>query len=277
VGLEHWRHVTRGVEGERDDVGGFVTEKLQPLEGDKAQKKVAIVGFAESWKLAPWDDQSVEAWCLNEFWKYAPRWSRWFEVHDEETLGVTKRDLSEGEQKRHLEWLSKDHGPNKPIYMQKQFCDGRFPNAVPLPIEHLCTLFRAGRYFTSSIAMMVAMAIDEGYTWIGLYGIDLANDREYPYERPNAEYIIGIAEGRGIHIEIAPTSAILKAGHLYAFEKPMGDNRMLTAVKNHLDGLKKKRDETVALMQTLDGAVQECENFIKLPEFMERGVHLTGY
>jgi hypothetical protein len=73
----------------------------QPREG----KKVAIVGFAESWKLAPFTDPLVEIWGLNELWKYVPRWDRWFELHDADTLGVTNRDLSEGEVKRHLEWL----------------------------------------------------------------------------------------------------------------------------------------------------------------------------
>src|SRR5688572_3270226 len=121
------------------------------------EKKVAICGFAPSWKLAPFDDPEVEIFGLNELWKYLPRWNRWWEVHDAETLGVTKRDLSEGEQKRHLEWLSTNHGEGKPIYMQPQFCDGRFPNAVPYPLEDRCRVF--GRYFTSSIGYMLADAI----------------------------------------------------------------------------------------------------------------------
>jgi hypothetical protein len=245
--------------------------KVNPLPG----KKVAICGFAESYKLAPFDDPSIEVWGLNELWKYLPRWDRWWEVHDAETLGVTKRDLSDGEQKRHLEWLSKHHGPNKLIYMQPQFCDGRFPNAVPMELDRLCETFM--RYFTSSIGYMVGQAIADGYSWIGLYGIDLASDIEYQQQRANTELFVGIALGLGIEVELAPTSAICKGGHLYGVEKPIGDSRMVGIVKNHLAALRKKHDEQVAMLNTLDGAIQESENFLRLPEFLERGVTMSTY
>jgi hypothetical protein len=65
-------------------------DQAQPREG----KKVALVGFADSWKLAPFDDPTVDVWGLNELYKYVPRWDRWFELHDAETLGVTNRDLT---------------------------------------------------------------------------------------------------------------------------------------------------------------------------------------
>lgn len=248
----------------------------EPQEG-KTVKKVAIVGFAESWKVAPWDDLSIEAWCLNEFWKYAPRWNRWFEIHDGETLGVTKRDLTEGEQKRHLEWLAKDHGPNKPIYMQPQFCDGRFPNATVLPIEALCRRFVAGRYYTSSIAMMIALAIMEDYDWIGLYGIDLASDIEYQQQRACAEYYIGIAEGLGKTVVFAPTSAICKAGHLYGYERAQTAHSVFDSVRAHKANLVKEHEKQLATLNTLDGAIQECDNFLKLPEYQERGVAVPTF
>jgi hypothetical protein len=246
----------------------------QPQEG---QKKVAIVGFAESWKLAPWDDPSIECWCLNEFWKYAPRWNRWFELHDGDTLGVSKRDaLPEGEQKRHLDWLSRNHGEGKPIYMQPQYCDGRYPNAVPYPLDRMVSMF--GRYFTSSIGYMTALAIADGYDWIGLYGIDLASDIEYQQQRANAEYFVGYAKGMGKTVVLAETSAICKAGHLYGFDKPLVEgNQILSAVKAHKAGLQKKHHETLATLNTLDGAIQEAENLIKLHEYKERGVHLETY
>lgn len=252
--------------------GTFVNIGFGP--GDP-NKKVAIVGFAESWKLAPFDDPTVEIWGLNELHKYVPRWDRWHEHHDGETLGVTKRDLTEGEQKRHLEWLSRDHGPNRPIYMQPQFCDGRFPNAVRWPLEERIQVF--GRYFTSSIGMMIADAIVDGYGWIGLYGIDLASDVEYQQQRANSEYLIGIARGLGRTVVLAPTSAICKAGHIYAYEKPVGEHPLLVAVRGHLAKLKGEHERCEATLHTLDGAIQECENFLKAPEFLERGVNMTVY
>jgi hypothetical protein len=241
-------------------------DQEQPREG----KKVALLGFAESWKTAPFDDPTVEIWGLNELWKYLPRWNRWFELHDAETLGVTKRDLSDGEQKRHIEWMMRQPA-DKPIYMQPQFCDGRFPGAVPYPLDAMVARF--GKYFTSSIGYMLALAIAEGYTWIGMYGIDLASDVEYQQQRPNAEYFIGLARGMGITVEIAPTSALLKAGHLYGYEKPIGEQGQLAATtRAHLGILRKEFDKALATMNTLEGAMQANENMLKLIDYTERGV-----
>lgn len=242
-------------------------DQPKPQEG----KKVALLGFAESWKEAPFHDPNIEIWGLNELWKYLPRWNRWFELHDGDTLGVTKRDLTEGEQKRHLEWLATQPA-DKPIYMQPQFVkSGRFPGAVEYPLDAMCAKF--GRYFTSTIGYMLALAIAERYTWIGLYGIDLASDVEYNQQRPNTEYLIGLARGLGIDIEIAKTSALLKAGHLYGYEKPLGDQGgIATATKAHTAHLRKKFDEALATMNTLEGAIQANENLLKLLEYTERGV-----
>jgi hypothetical protein len=241
---------------------------------ETAEKKVAIVGFADSWKEAPFQDPTVEIWGLNELHKYVPRWDRWWEVHDAETLGITKRDLSEGEQKRHLEWLSRDHG--KPIYMLPQFCDGRFPSAVPHQLQRLVEAL--GRYFTSTIGYMIAQAIVDDYQWIGLYGIDLASDIEYQQQRANAEYLVGYARGQGRTVVTAETSAICKAGALYGYDKPlMENNAILDAVRAHQAGLKKKHEETLAMLNTLDGAIQETENFVKLHDYKARGCHLATY
>jgi hypothetical protein len=245
----------------------------QPPEGGR---KIAIVGFAESWKLAPFGDPTVDIFGLNELHKYVPRWTYWIDIHDGETLGATKRDLTDGDQKRHLEWLAQDHG--KPIFMQPQLCTPRFPSAVPFPLDTLTPLCPDGMpYFTSSIGMMIAWAIQQDYAWIGLYGIDLASDEEYRFQRANAEYYVGLARGMGKTVVIAPGSAIGKAGHVYGFEKPLADSPILAPVKTHLAGLKKKHEETLALANTLDGAMQECENFLKLHEYKERGVQLTQY
>ncbi len=244
-------------------------------ESREGQKKVALVGFADSWKLAPFSDESIEIWGLNELHKYVPRWNRWFELHDAETLGVTVRDLSEGEQKRHLEWLAREPAGGRPIYMQPQFCDGRFPAATPYPLERMVAQF--GRYFTSTIGYMIALAIDDGYEWIGIYGIDLASDAEYPGQRPNAEYYIGIARGRGITVELAETSAICKAGHLYGYEKPIAtQSGVADAIAGHRKVLTEKREKTIAELQTLDGALQAYDNVQKILQFTERGCVFSG-
>lgn len=241
-------------------------EQTQPREGIK---KVALCGFADSWKQAPFADPTVEVWGLNELWKYVPRWDRWFELHDGETLGVTKRDLSEGEVKRHLEWLTAQPA-GKPIYMQPAFCDGRFPAATAYPLERLSDKF--GRYFTSTIGYMLALAIDEGYDWIGCYGIDLASDVEYAQQRPNAEYFIGLARGMGKTVEIAPSSALCKGGHLYGFEKPLGQHGGLSdIVAKHRQRCHDEREKALSTLNTLEGAIQAYDNVAKVLQYGERG------
>jgi hypothetical protein len=64
-------------------------------------RRVAIVGFADSYALAPFDEAVVEIWGINELHRYLPRWDRWFELHSREAFEVKgSRD-----QEAHVNWL----------------------------------------------------------------------------------------------------------------------------------------------------------------------------
>jgi hypothetical protein len=134
-----------------------------------------------------------------------------------ETLGVTKRDLSEGEQKRHLEWLGAA-GRQADLHAAAVLRWAVSGGDAVCRSTRLSDTF--GRYFTSTIGYMLALAIGR-LRLDRLYGIDLASDVEYPQQRPNAEYLIGLARGMGKTVVIAPASALCKAGHLYGYEKPL--------------------------------------------------------
>lgn len=250
-----------------------------PTEWLQHQKRVCILGFAESYKQAYGlnGDAECELWGLNELYKYLPpdRWTRWWELHDADTLGLTKRDLSEGEQKRHLDWLRTPHGDNRPIYMQDQFCDGRFPNARPYPLEDMSAMF--GRYFTSSIAYMMATALSENFTAIQLAGVDLVSDYdEYENQRPCCEYLIGIARGQNRLVVIPETSALLKAGHLYGYERPLADQGgILPAMRSQRANLKKSHDQKLAELNTIEGAIQAYDNVEMLYRYKERGTDVS--
>jgi hypothetical protein len=66
---------------------------------------------------------------------------------------------------------------------------------------------------------MLAMAMDEGYKEIHLYGVDMANGSEYQDQRPSCEYFIGLARGAGIIVAIPSTSDLLKTPILYGYEE----------------------------------------------------------
>lgn len=97
----------------------------------------------------------------------------------------------------------------QPIYMQKHWDD--IPTSVPYPLDDVVCVFdgfpRAKwddqkDWYNSSPAYMIALAIHEGATTIGLYGIDVLNGSEYTLERPCLEYLIGLAVGKGIEVVI---------------------------------------------------------------------------
>jgi hypothetical protein len=255
-------------------------------------RKVAIVGFADSYALAPFDDPTVEIWGINELHRYLPRWDRWFELHAREAFEIKgNRD-----QDAHVKWLQALPAVGapgyKPVFMRELFAD--IPAGMRLPLEELSDRFfgQFGQrpYFTSSIGYMLAMAIAEGrdaqfrpvddtaVRWIGLFGIDLASDTEYSEQRPNAEYFIGIARGLGIEVELASTSALLKADHLYGFEQreeKEGSNGEIF-LKQRIAEIEDQRNKTICTLNTLDGMKDECEYHLKRLQYARRGVKLPG-
>jgi hypothetical protein len=255
-------------------------------------RKVAIIGFADSYAKAPFDDLSVECWGINELHKYLPRWDRWYELHSREAFEV----LGDRNQEAHVAWLRSQPGVgqpgHKPIFMRELFAD--IPAGIRLPLEELSDRFftRFGQrpYFTSSIGYMLAMAIAEGRNaqfepidedavgWIGLYGIDLASDTEYAEQRPNAEYFIGLARGLGIEVVIAEGSALLRADHLYGFESRQekegvnGEAFLSTRIRE----IEQQRDKAISQLNTLDGMKDEAIYHLKRLQHARRGVQLAG-
>ena len=85
------------------------------------------------------------------------------------------------------------------------------PNSTEYPLGAVSEL--VGDYYNSSIAYMLGLAIYEGYDKIALWGVDLIGQGgwghadEYMDERPNVEYLLGFARGKGIDVwlpEVCP-------------------------------------------------------------------------
>lgn len=157
--------------------------------------KVAIIGLSPSTHdQAPWDDPTWEKWGLP--WDSAwVRMDRLFEMHD-------MRLLESKHSKRPKDYIARLQTANVPLYMQKAY----FPSAIAYP-------FKVARYYNSSVAYAMALAIHDGAEEIGLWGIDMADAEEYAYQRPNMEYLIGLAEGKGIKVYIPEESTLCKFSH----------------------------------------------------------------
>lgn len=167
---------------------------------------VAIVGFtdhrAEAFKL-PHDEWEI--WGLNELHRYhaLPLWDRWFEIHD-------KDELQAGDPE-HIKALATF---DIPVYMQAHYPE--IPPSVPFPKE-IVEQVLGTKYFTSSPAWEIGLAITMGARKIHLYGIDMAQESEYARERNCVEFLLGVAKGLGIEIHVPETSDLLHSVGQYAF------------------------------------------------------------
>lgn len=166
-------------------------------------RKVAIIGkCSNSRSDAPISDKSWEIWTLG--WDPTPVCHRTFEMHENwrNFLGNPEDSAA------HLAWLT---GQKVPVYMLRREPD--VPMSVAFPMEEIAddqgrTCYGTA-YLESSIAYMMALAIYEKVDRIGIWGCDLSTGGEYAYQRPNMEYLIGLARGRGIKVYVPPQNALL--------------------------------------------------------------------
>lgn len=194
-------------------------------------RQLAICGTAETLKDAPFDDETYDIWatgtCLGH-----PEFKRadaLFELHP--------RDR----------WIKRADALNESkaaIFMKKK--EPEISRSVVYPIDDVLEMFPR-KYFTNTISYMLALGILEDiYSVISLYGVHLATENEYTYERPNLEYYIGQAEGRGIKVEIPQEAEIMKCSWMYGYE--------------HSDALmiaKGKRNEIKAKASQLEHKINE--------------------
>lgn len=171
---------------------------------NRPERKVALIGYTDSRFEAPYGEPGWEMWGLNNLHlQVAPEhmasFTRWYDLHDRATINADDA---------HVSWLKQT---DLPVLMWQANPD--WPTSQPFPREELLEEF--GRYFTNSISWMLAHAILEGATTIGVWGVDMAQSSEYAAQRPSCEYFLGVAAGLGIELIIAETSDLLKAAVLY--------------------------------------------------------------
>lgn len=161
--------------------------------------KIALVGLhPTTHALAPWDNPEWEKWGLP--WDgYWAQLDRCFEMHDLRLLMGPHSRRRPG----YFDQLKQCSG----LYMQE--ANDRVPNAKAYPFDAVAKTIGA-YYFQSSMAYAMALAIHEGAEEIGVFGCDMDTDGEYGYQRPNMEYLIGLARGRGIKVYIPGESPLCK-------------------------------------------------------------------
>jgi hypothetical protein len=226
-------------------------------DGVTERRKVAIVGFAMSSAMAaPFNDPTYSIWGMNQLYRHIPRADRWFEIHHnwhEHVVDGTD----------HLGWLQSFPGP---VYNSARI--PQVPNSVLFPrreCEEIGT-----NYWTSSIAFMIALAIRDGFTTIELYGIDLIVGEEYAYQKPCAEFWIGIANGRGITVGTHRNSALLKHDFCYGFESEPPSLVLLSELHKRHAWLTQEKFKHQIALANLDGALQDTEMWLELATLRSR-------
>ena len=222
---------------ERPQIDADTLRRLAPIRGWAKGGKVAIVGFTEHRKLAPFDDPDFEIWGCNKLWQLE---SRPFDrIYDPHAIG----DIRQGDPAQ-AEWLTKT---SIPVYTVSQQPD--WPTSIALPADVL----RSSRdYFTNTISWMIAHALYEGppaEMWI--VGVDMATGSEYSGQRPSCEYWLGVAEAMGVKVRLPMESDLLKSAVAYGVEE---DSAYFYKKKARLAELQARQQQVQGELGALDSS-----------------------
>jgi hypothetical protein len=174
----------------------------------------------------------------------------------------------------YLRWLGAVR--DFPIYMIQT--NREIPNAVRYPIEAAIAFAgpRQRDYFTSSPAFMLALAGMEGFEEVHLYGINLAIGDEYFYEKPCAEYWIGLLEGKGITVYVPSASSLLKQYRRYGYAidaRPSASFKTLLTARR--DEYRAKAEQHSNELHVMLGALREDEAIMQIAEGIDHGADLV--
>lgn len=222
----------------------------------KKNETVCILGFAPSYTSAPYARKDIDFWGINEFYMTVMqdnidcRFAMWFEVHN------IKKSPSK-QKPEHQEFL---RNAQIPIVTQQHWDE--YPNSVAYPREEVKKFFEKGLItegdgslysdYSNQIAWMIALAIVMGYKNIYVYGVDMAQDSEYAFQRPACQFFLGWALGYGINVKIPATSHLMKGNCDYGFES---DNKNRFSVKDKITDTQKQ-------MRALEAKILENECII---------------
>lgn len=242
------------------------------------RKKIAIVGFASSSRLkAPYGNQEWEIWAMNQLYRFIPRATRWWELHPHEGPTSYLSDMVPGTD--YMKWLQECPIP---VYMVSKH--PAIPMSIEYPLQRMIDEFglaslrpdmRDKGYFHSSVDYMLALAISEGFEEIGVWGIDMAHDTEYIYQKPSGSFWLGVARGRGIKVTIPVESALLNnEGYRYGYD-PLPSNELQNHMALRRKQLGERRQQLQTEMNAVDGAIQENTHWFETLKQMQRGSSLV--
>lgn len=189
-----------------------------------SELKIALIGSApSSVRNAPYHDPSWQVWgCSPGAYGVVPkgRSNIWWELHRYEP----------GQP-----WFSPEYcqflHDHPMVMVAEKVAD--IPNGYVLPVKDLTDKY-SPYFFTSSIAWMMATAIELGAKKIGLWGIDMAANEEYEAQRSGLHYFALIAAQKGIEVGVPPESDLFRPRFLYGVDEITHSHVKLRARRNEL-------------------------------------------
>ena len=205
----------------------------------KKYDTVQILGTAPSLNQTRWSDKKSEIWVCSpvitkpEAKNYLKRFDLIFEMHPME-YWVTIQDRLNDQ--------------NKPIFMQGNY--PQIPLSKKFPMDQVLAMVnsdRLKRYFTSTIAYMIALAVLLKYKNIELYGVHMASDEEYGDQRQACESWLAFADARGATVYIPDQSQIWRNPFLYGYEQASNTlikvRNFKSALVNGLENCKRELEQ----------------------------------
>jgi len=219
---------------------------MKEVKKGGVKSPLCIVGTATSCAEAPYGDETVEIWAIDTaiVKEEVKRVDRLFEMHPKRYWG----------QPAVLERLCNFDGP---VYMQDHYED--IPNSVSYPYEEVKNRFYIpamgdNLYVTNTITWMILLALQEGYTDISLYGVHMAHQTEYAYQRASCSWALGIIhgwilEGKPYKLYIHDHSSLLRAEYEYGYAEP---TKAMQYLQGRIDGMKRGVADAQGQINTLE-------------------------
>jgi len=213
---------------------------------------ICLLGSApSSINLAPYGNPDwAMCGCSPGVYGVAPRTEAWVELHRFEPGQPWFSP-------EYCQFLARYPGP---VWMAEKRPE--IPNSIELPLVDLIQKY-SPYFFTSSLAYMMAMAIECGFKRIGLFGVDMAAASEYKDQRLGCQYFAIIAKAHGIEVGVPPESDLFRPSPLYGVSETSHARIKILARRRELEGRvnqalqvqQNAKDETLYLR----GALEDLE------------------
>lgn len=178
----------------------------------RPQRKIAITGTTPSRVVCPWHDPSWEKWTIGPGGsdKADMPWDALFELHRADTWPVP--DFM-----GYITMLSQvpataRTAPDGRIIPRRVFTFRHMGWPANIVYPKLEMQARWGKkWFTSQVPWAIALAIEEGATDIGIYGVDMESTEEYIAQLDGCRHFMDIARNAfGINLHVPAECGLLR-------------------------------------------------------------------